>query len=50
MSHNTFIDTRSPWYEVFSRSAEADAEPEPSNSQTADEAWATEAVFGLYND
>ena len=50
MSHSTMTDTHSPWYEVFSGSVEPDAEPVTSDSQSADEAWATEAVFDLYND
>ena len=50
MSHSTLTDTHSPWYEVFSGSAEPDAELATSDSQPADEAWATEAVFDLYND
>jgi hypothetical protein len=50
MSHSTLTDTHSPWYEVFSGSVEPDAEPATSDSQPADEAWATEAVFSLYND
>ena len=50
MSQETGTDTRSPWYEVFSRSIELDAEPAASNSQPADEAWTTQAVFSVYND
>jgi hypothetical protein len=52
MSQETWTDTRSPWYEVFSRHVEAQAEPAKSEpaSQPADETWATEAVFGSYND
>jgi len=43
-------DTHSPWCEVFSGNVEPDAEPAASDAQPADEAWATEAVFDLYND
>ena len=56
MSHTPFADTRSPWYEVFTEVAETrvTAEPKadlaPNQPQSADENWATEAVFGLYND
>ena len=50
MSHSMLTDTHSPWCEVFSGNVEPDAEPAASDAQPADEAWATEAVFDLYND
>ena len=50
MTHITFTDTHSPWYEVFSSRVEPDAEPMPSDSQPAEEAWTTEAIFSVYND
>ena len=50
MSQEMYTDTRSPWYEVFSRTAKVDIEPTPSTSPSDDETWATAAVMSAYND
>jgi len=57
MSPTTDADTRSPWYETFTPAmwvvaAEAEEPPAPSStdSEKADEEWATEAIFDYYND
>jgi hypothetical protein len=65
MNRTPTADTHSPWYEAFSPAQNAEAthrlpgaailpagsEPEaaPSQSDGADDQWATEALFDYYN-
>jgi hypothetical protein len=60
MSHTARADMQSRWYEGHAPQAHAPAtwvvaprleeSPPPSESDAADEDWATEAIFDYYND